>query len=233
MQLILNTHITAFLDVQKSESNITELYNDGTSITTGYSNYNKIKYWLKSDISNYSFTIDKCIFPCFSNVAFLDTPRRSLSIMNAGGSSEKSEALSMQYMFYRFGAIRFIPEMEVDYWIECKICDFIMNIGNENIGVSVTRAMSYPSNTDFTYDNAIILLNKKLYGLVVARNCVSDKHKFFRSILHIWCSTSIAAQQIKSAYYDIIKTDFECSYDNVYVICSICNNNFIYTNKIL
>lgn len=191
-----------------------------------------VEKWKRNIDTPYLLTIDMCSFPAFDNIHLLGTPKRSLSIRNAGGSSEISEALSMQYMHYRFNVTNFIPEMEVDYWIESKICDYLMKYKNENIGVSVTRAVSYPFTVDYTYEMASTLLNKKLYGLIVARNSISEKHMFFRSILHIWCMNSQIAHTLKQAYHDIILSDVHKTYDNVYIICTVCPHLYIYNNRL-
>lgn len=207
----------------------TNIFKDGTIITLNSCDIPIVKEWYTKGVP-YFFTIDSCTFPNFDDIAFCDTPRRSMLIPNAGGSSDKSEALSMQYMNYLFGATQFVPEMEVSYWIESKICDYLMRLGKENFGVSVTRAVSYPFTSEYTYEQAMRLMDKKLYGLIVARNSISKKHKFMRSILHIWCISQEAAHVIKKAYHDIIKKDIHNTYDNVYVICSICPHKYIYTN---
>ena len=110
---------------------------------------------------------------------------RSIQIENAGGSSNISEMISIEYYIRLFKATDFLLEMEVSYILDYKMVDYVCNIGKFRIGVSVTRAMGYPSPKDFTYEKALRLLHKKLYGLIVARNSVCKKHSFTRSILHV------------------------------------------------
>lgn len=226
--------------VSKKSATITHMMYDGTSIVTFTNDAQIVNKWFNCDRSGdipgkcanitYLMTIDSCIFPQFNQINFIDTPRRSMTIHNAGGSSDKSEALSMQYMNDLYGIIEFIPEMEVEYWIEYKICDYLMRYKGINIGVSVTRAITYPFKNEYTYDMAIHLLNKKLYGLIVARNAISDKHKFYKCILHIWCMTASVAYNLKKAHAEIIRCDINHTYDNVYIICTICPHEYIYTN---
>lgn len=180
----------------------------------------------------YLCTIDLCLLPPFDKIDLAETPKRSLTIPNAGGSSEISEALSMQYMHDRFGANEFIPEKEVDYWIEYKMCDYIMVVNGVNVGVSVTRAVSYPFTNEFSYVQAASLLNKKLNGLIIARNAVNERHQFFMSILHIWCHTALAAQNLRKAYDYMINHDTDKVYNNIYIICTICPVMYIYTNHL-
>jgi hypothetical protein len=145
---------------------------------------------------------------------------------NAGGNSSISEALSMQYMFQKYGTCHFVAEMEIEYWILGKMCDYLLVLKDENIGVSVTRAVKYPFDIEFTYEDAEMLLHRKLFGLISARNCVSDKHAFYRSILHVWCLSYNTASYVKTAFEQLDNT-----YDNISVICTICTSMYVYTNR--
>ena len=158
--------------------------------------------------------------------------KRSLTIRNAGGKSDISEALSMQFFYEKFHAKNFILEMEVEYWIDYKMVDYICTLNSKRIGVSVTRAMGFPHSENFKYEDAERLLEKKLYGLIIARNCISKKHSFFHSVLHIWCQTVEIAKFLQQAFsnldfeeYNIdIKTDIS-------LLLTVCNQECIYQNK--
>lgn len=183
----------------------------------------------------YQFSIDICVLPAsFGSMSDTMIPDsiRSLTIPNAGGSSNISEALSMDYMHRMYGYKRFIPEMEVSYWIESSMCDFLMVDSNgSNIGVSVTRAIRFPFTIDFTEEDAESLLRRKLYKLMVARNAISEEQSFFDSILHIWCYSVNGARNILKSYNKMIESDSESTYNNVHVICTVCDSRFIYTNR--
>ena len=181
---------------------------------------------------DYEFTVDRCDMPEFEDMEFMPVAQRSMEIPNAGGSSNISEAMSMEYMQKKFDAEGFIPEMEISYWIDACLCDFLMVLQDENVGVSVTRAVGYPFGSEFTLGQARELLNRKLFKLIVARNSISDKHNFYRSILHIWAYSEQVADNIKRAHEEMIKTDVNKTYDNVHVICTICDRLYIYTNRI-
>ena len=67
-----------------------------------------------------------------------------------------------------------------------KKVDFICSISEGiRIGVSVTRAMGFPSSDDFTQTQAFKLLNKKINGLVIARQGICERQQYDCSILHI------------------------------------------------
>jgi hypothetical protein len=208
-------------------------------------------------LGEYAFFSDVCTFPDFKDITFAAAARRSMDISNAGGSSELSEALSMQYMHMMFGLNDFIPEMEVAYYIDYKMCDYLIRLDapvdgagssqdertekedqplSNNVGVSVTRAVSYPFGTPYTMEKARELLNRKLYGLVVARECVAEANPFQRAILHVWCYSSETAEMIRAAHGEMVAEDSalpseQRTYDSVAVICSVCSQTFIYNNR--
>lgn len=179
--------------------------------------------------------IDKCVLPSrFSSICFVETAKRSMQINNAGGSSNISEALSMQYMHWRRGASGFVPEKEAKYFIDYKMVDYLMVIKGEMIGVSVTRAVSYPFEIEFSLERARLLVNKKLYGLVVARECICEEHCFVKCILHVWCMTIGAARNVETAFNELVAVDMApggpMSYEDVSLVCTICTDRYIYTN---
>lgn len=114
--------------------------------------------------------------------------KMSLTIPNAGGTSVRSEALSIHVMEGVFAATNVLCEMQVHYdghpW---SMVDYLCTIRGRRIGVSVFRAMVGPSEkrTAFTYEDAERLVRKKLKGLIVARNSMASEHRFNKCILHV------------------------------------------------
>jgi len=156
----------------------------------------------------------------------------ALKIQNAGGQSEVSEAYSIQYFIEYFHAKNILLEMEVEYWIQYKMVDFVCTINEERVGVSVTRAMGFPNPQCFTFSDAKRLLHKKLYGLIVSRNGVTEKHSFFKSILHIWCQTKEIANFLTLAWSEFDINDFDLDVKGtVVVILTICENQRLYLNN--
>lgn len=187
----------------------------------------------KGNVDNeIGFTIDNFIIP----IHLCEDAQRALRLPNAGGSSRVSEGLSVDYMHRNLRARNFSLEMEINYWIEYKMCDFLMKVDGENVGVSVTRACPYPFNIEYTLERARDLLHRKLYGLVVARDCVSPEYCFLNSILHIWCINTIAAEKIREVLYEIRSSELalnpgDRTYGDVRVICTVCPERIIYTNR--
>lgn len=216
--------------IGNTSSDISVSHNDNITITTFISDDNVIHDWFYNDNILYICTRDECILPVFDQIRFGEQIRRSMHMQNAGGSSELSEAISMLYMRERFNACNFIPEMEVQYYLESKICDYVMDIEKTKIGVSVTRAIAYPPQKAISSEFAFSLLHKKLIGIVVAKQTVTDEHSFSSSIVHIWCKTSLDADVVMEEYAKIINNDIYNLYAGIYVICSVCASKFIYTN---
>lgn len=155
----------------------------------------------------------------------------SLCIENAGGKSEISEALSIHYFVTVFGASQIVYEREIEYYIRYKMVDFICTVGRDRIGISVTRAMGFPDPNRFTLKDAHRLLTRKLYGLIVSRNAMSEKHTFFKSILHIWCQTPRIAYLLEEAYNSL---DIETGMDvrgTLILALTVCEKDGIYRNR--
>lgn len=217
--------------IGKHESNMfTQLYDDSSAITNHFTDKTVINNWAHGCRFAYMFTFDFCTFPGINQIQLPNEIKRTLGIQNAGGSSELSEALSMYYMYLKFNATNFIPEMEVNYRFQSNICDYLMEINSRKIGVSVTRALCYPFDKTIPYDFATSLLYKKLIGIILAKKSVSQSHHFDTSVIHVWCNTWTDAYVIRDAYKMIVENDLHGLYENIYIMCSVCHANFIYTN---
>lgn len=146
---------------------------------------------------------------------------------NAGGNSIVSECLSYEVMSMMYGAKDVHSEMEVHYMCEWKICDYTVEIFGHRVGVSVTRAMHFLGEESFTPESAVHLMQKKLYGLIMARNNACDRDTFFNCILHVWCQSERIAKLLCDAHK---KLSGEYT-DNVLVCCTVAENcQYIFKN---
>lgn len=136
-----------------------------------------------------------------------------------------SEAYSIHHFKTRLRAHTFVFEMDVSYWIEFKMVDFLCTIDSHQVGVSVTRAMGFPHEYKFTQESADRLIDKKLDGLIIARNGVTERHSFFNCILHVWCQSHRIATLVKDAF------DKMNTYDEVFILCTVCDDPLIYRNR--
>lgn len=158
---------------------------------------------------------------------------KSMSVQNAGGASELSEALSIHYFHRRFRVTKFMFEMDISYdFYGSSICDFLCDFGQYRVGVSVTRAMHFLNPSLFSSSDADRLLTKKLWGLIVARNGVSDQHNFHKCCLHIWCQTQHIADTLSLAHLKLLTTlEHDDPIREVVLILTVCNASWIYTNR--
>jgi hypothetical protein len=75
--------------------------------------------------------------------------------------------LSYEVMHRLLGATLLKSEMEIHYLNEhWKKTDYVCSILGKKIAVSVTRAVGFPRVNDFDVEQAVVLLKKKLLGLV-------------------------------------------------------------------
>jgi hypothetical protein len=193
-----------------------------------------LTHLLRDEIENVTYRdciiVDKYIAPELSKLEMTDDARRSLSTANAGGRSIMSEMLSIHYFCKVHKATNIILEKEVEYWIDYKMVDYVCTINDARVGVSVTRAMGFPTPKRFTPSIARHLLEKKLYGLIVSRDGVTDRHNFYKSVLHVWCQTAEIAQMLVDAYRDFDIKDYGLDVKGTLIlILTICEDEGIYS----
>jgi hypothetical protein len=194
--------------------------------------YIKLKTILKNPFSlDTPFIIQHDLKTINSKVSDWDICQLSSKIYlepNAGGKSLHSEAISVKVLNELFGLSDIATEMEVEYrWFNYKRCDYICTMYGQRIGVSVTRAMAYPHPSLFTLEDACRLLNRKIYGLLVAREGVLEKHDFKKCILHIWCETKRISDLVRY-YYSTLNVEMK---DNIILVLTVTEYNeasFIY-----
>lgn len=209
-----------------------DTYEDGTIQIYNFHNTQQFLTSMNEDMWNQFSITDLYLPPNFFDIKYEYCAYRAASVQNAGGKSELSEMLSIHYFQQIFGATNILLEMEIEYWIDYKMVDFVCNINNNRIGVSVTRAMGYPNSLKFTYDDAIALLNKKLFGLIISRNSVVKSQTFFKSVLHVWCQNHRIANLLEEAYATINLEDYGLKVKgSVIVLLTVCSDPFIYTNE--
>jgi hypothetical protein len=197
-----------------------------------FCNHTFINKWPNSKWKTIEFFCDKMKIDNENNIIFGKEALASTKIDNAGGKSVFSEALSIEYFIRKYNACNIIFEKQISYWIQYKMCDFICEINKERIGVSVTRAMGFPTHKQFTYDDAMRLIKKKTEGLIVARAGVSDCHSFYKSVLHIWCQSKRIAKILIKAYKNYLDLhDNIESFDGLRVLITVCDNKSIYDDR--
>lgn len=160
-----------------------------------------------------------------------DAAKKCLVVQNAGADlARKSEAVSIHYFKERFHAKDFVLETDILYVFTYKMVDFVCTIYNRRVGCSVTRAMHWENPDLFTIEMAKILLEKKLYGLILARGNVGELHAFNTCFLHILCQTQQIADLLNQVYPEVIKNDESNTYQDIIILATVFKESFIYSN---
>ena len=136
--------------------------------------------------------------------------------------------ISSFYLFIllcSYGATLLKTEMEIEYFPEwSKKTDYSIELRGHQIGVSVTRAMKFGST--FTHSDAVYLLEKKLFGIIISSQNVLKEHGWEKQILHVWASHSYIA--------DIITEEFEKRSSSLLVdtvlILTVCSSDSVAAN---
>lgn len=147
---------------------------------------------------------------------------------NAGGSSGLSEIFAYEELARCEHADFLKSETEISYQTTGKITDLEVMMGSEKIGVSVTRAQTYPLGMTYTLSTAQALLNKKLGDIKLSSANVSPADKWTKQILAVLAWDSQAADTIQQAWMGLTA---DVKADTIVVVTSTDGDDtFIYTN---
>ena len=236
----LNSRLNVVLEAQPYQ--FIEGYNSRTvricssSSVRTYDTQDELRFWpllTSCDTSKGNITHRSHIFTDYYVLPkyVCTQAQRSLAIENAGGQSEISEMYSIDYFASIYNASLFIFEKEIKYWIDYKMVDYICTVKDQHIGVSVARAMGFPTSDCFTAEIAARLVHKKLYGLIIARNSVINSQSFTKSVLHIWCQDKHIAKLLREAYTNLDYNDYGLDVKGIVILqLTICDDRRIYKN---
>lgn len=152
-----------------------------------------------------------------------DCAQRVYSTENAGGSSELSEAFSMELLSSVLGAKLDKTELELQYFTgtehRSKITDFSVVVDEQVIGVSVTRACCrWPHVSGaFGIEDAVRLLTKKLDGVVESTKHVSNA-SWTKQLLHVFVPDEAVLSLLREAY-DMVGAHLRA---NTVVVLTLC-----------
>jgi hypothetical protein len=119
---------------------------------------------------------------------------------NAGGSSGASEAFAYEELARCELASLLKTETEIVYDVKGKITDLEVSIDGHKIGVSVTRAETYPLGQTYTLQTATALLTKKLDDIKVSTADVSAADRWDKQILAVVAYDDQAADTMAQAW---------------------------------
>lgn len=167
----------------------------------------------------------------FSDVQISPEGLEILNSPNAGGNSEKSEAMSYEVLARILGAKLGKTEMNIEYeWSISKRTDYSALIFGKNIGVSVTRAMKYSRGTPslFTEEDALHLLTKKLNGVNLSSKDVIEPHAWTKQILHVFAVDQHTANMLTKVYNTLSP---ELKSNTIVLITVATEASWIFTNR--
>jgi len=152
-------------------------------------------------------------------------------VPNAGGTSVNSEVFSFEVLNFLINAKLQATEMQLEYFpLGSKITDYSIRVGEQILGVSVTRAMKFGAGV-FDDMDAFRLLSKKLYGVNASTKAVLKRFRWKKQILHIWAESAQVADTLERVYHsDFIDDTLR---NNTLVIVTICQNDsaFIFYDR--
>ncbi len=148
---------------------------------------------------------------------------------NAGGSSGLSEIFAYEQLARCEEATFLKTETEIVYDTAGKITDLEVSIDGHKIGVSVTRAQSFPLGEPYTLGAATTLLTRKLQDIQASTANVSAADKWDKQILAILAYDDQAADTMAEAWM----MEAPATQADTIVILTVTggDDTFIYTNN--
>ena len=147
---------------------------------------------------------------------------------NAGGSSGLSEIFAYEQLARCELADLLHTETQIVYDTTGKITDMEVSIQGHKIGVSVTRAQTYPLGQPYPLDTATTLITRKLTDIQTSSADVSAQDKWDKQILAVLAWDSQAADVVEQAWTSL---DASVKANTIVVVTSTDGDDtFIYTN---
>jgi hypothetical protein len=168
----------------------------------------------------------RCFVP-YHKVSFGAGAHMILGEPNAGGSSEKSEALSIEFFERVWGAKLEYTEMGISYKYDVsKKTDYAMRLYSSLFGVSVTRAMNF--SDQFSFDDALNLLTKKLRGVRLSTRDTLVKWK--KQILHIFVARAENLPLLEAAFTQLCQTQKRLVSNTIVMVTHATDAPWVFTN---
>lgn len=124
-----------------------------------------------------------------------------LATPNAGGSSVVSEAFAMEVLALCEGASLVKTETEIVYDPPTsKKTDILVNVDGSQLGVSVTRAVSFPRDGGYPVSQAFSLLDGKLSDILVSSQNVVAPDNWVKQALVVMAWGDLQRDSIRTAW---------------------------------
>ena len=148
---------------------------------------------------------------------------------NAGGSSGLSEIFAYEELQRCEHAAFLKSETQIVYDTAGKITDLEIELDGHKIGVSVTRAMTFPFGQPYPMATARTLMNKKLGDIQLSTANVSAADRRDKQILSVLAWDDQAADTIAAAWAAL---DASVKADTIVVVIPTNGaDTFIYSNQ--
>ena len=155
--------------------------------------------------------------------------QRLAATPNAGGSSGLSEIFAYEQLARCEAANLLHTETEIMYDGTGKITDMEVSIEGHQIGVSVTRAQTYPLGQTYPLDTATMLISRKLTDIQASTAHVSAADKWDKQILSVLAYDAPTADTVVQAWQGL---DASVKADTIVVVTQTDgSDDFIYTNQ--
>jgi hypothetical protein len=148
---------------------------------------------------------------------------------NAGGSSGLSEIFAYEELARCEHAMLLKTETEISYDTAGKITDLEVMMGAQKIGVSVTRAQTYPLGMPYPVDTATMLITRKLNDIKMSTANVSAADRWTKQVLAVLAYDSATADVVAQVWSSLAADE---KADTIVVVTTTDGDDtFIYTNQ--
>ncbi len=148
------------------------------------------------------------VFECGSTFVYDELTNSAQKVYDdsGSGSSVYSEALAMEVLGRLYGAVLLKTETEINYVDSGGIkTDFLVDIQENKIGITVTRAVSYPMDETLTLNQANDILVNKLEDIQLSTANVSAADLWEKQFLIVF-TTTFNNKNILVSAVDLIDT---------------------------
>lgn len=130
-----------------------------------------------------------------------DGAQTIMATPNAGGSSVPSEAFAMEVLALCEGASLVKTETMIVYDPPTsKKTDILVSVQGTQLGVSVTRAVSWPRDAGYPVSQALSLLDGKLSDILVSSANVVPPDNWVKQALLVMAWDDVQATSIRTAW---------------------------------
>jgi hypothetical protein len=149
---------------------------------------------------------------------------------NAGGSSVYSEVFAFEVLRRCELADLLKTENEIVYDDPMsKKADLLVSIDGHTIGVSVTRAVTFPFGDPYTLERATLLLDRKLDDILLARAAVNEADRWDKSMVAVLAYDAQHASTMMEAWNGL---DAETRADSLVIVFVTSGDDlFVYTDQ--